>query len=69
MTRPTYRTADRTLGPMATAGVELIGERVLDGHDRRLTLAVGGLGLWFFDATAQARRLAVTATVSFTTPL
>lgn len=68
-TPPTYRTADRTLGPMATAEVDLIGERVVDGDDRRVTVALGGLGLWFFDNTAQARRRAVTATVSFTTPL
>jgi hypothetical protein len=66
---PRHRTADRTLGPMASAALELVGDRVLDDHRRRLTFAVGGLGLWFLDNAAQRRRLALTTTLSFITPL
>jgi hypothetical protein len=66
---PRYRTADRTLGPMATGEVELVGDRVIDRHDRRVTIAVGGIGRWFLDHVAQDRRLAITATLSFTSPL
>lgn len=65
---PRYRTADRTLGPMATAGVELVGERAIGG-DRRVMLALGGVALWFLDYAPQAERHALTVTMSFTTPL
>lgn len=65
---PTYRTADRTLGPMATGELELIGDRVLDRGERRLTVAVGGLGRWYLDHVAQQRRLGATFTLSFTSP-
>lgn len=61
---PALRTADRTLGPMASAQLEVIGERRLGAA--RVTAAVGGLGLWYLDAAAQARRLAITTTLSVT---
>lgn len=61
---PPLRTADRTLGPMASAQLELVGERRLGAA--RLVAAVGGLGLWYLDAAAQSRRLAVTTTLSVT---
>ena len=67
-TPPRYRTADRTLGPMATAGVQLVGERAIGG-DRRVVLALGGLALWFFDYAPQASRHAATVTMTFVTPL
>ncbi|MCE9574513.1 MAG: DUF3570 domain-containing protein, partial [Deltaproteobacteria bacterium] len=64
---PRYRTADRTLGPMATASAELIGERAL-GADH-VTLAIGAMRLWFLDDAAQSRRLAATVTLTFAAPL
>ena len=49
---------------MASAQLELVGERRLGAA--RLVAAVGGLGLWYLDAAAQSRRLAITTTVSVT---
>lgn len=66
---PRYRTADRTLGPMRTGELELIGDRVIGAHERRVTVAVGGAGRWFPGSVVQDRRLALTTTLSFTTPL
>lgn len=66
---PRYRTADRTLGPMATGSLELIGDRVVDDHGRRVVVAVGGIRFWYLDNLVQDHRLALTATVSFVTPL
>ncbi|HVV83941.1 MAG TPA: DUF3570 domain-containing protein [Kofleriaceae bacterium] len=66
---PRYRTADRTLGPMADAELELVGERTLDAGGRTLTIAAGGLARWFLDDAVQHRRLGLTTTVSFTSPL
>ena len=54
---PALRTADRTLGPMASAQLEVIGERGLGAA--RVVAAIGGLGLWYLDAAAQSRRLAL----------
>jgi len=61
---PALRTADRTLGPMASAQLEVIGERGLGAA--RVVAAVGGVGLWYLDAAAQSRRLAITTTLSVT---
>jgi hypothetical protein len=66
---PRYRTADRTLGPMATAALELTGDRAIGAGGQRVSLAIGGMQLWFFDNAAQARRRAATFTLTFTTPL
>lgn len=64
---PPLRTADRTLGPMASAQLELIVDHRVGAG--RLVVALGGLGLWFLDHVAQTRRLALTSTVSLAWPL
>jgi len=66
---PRYRTADRTLGPMGSAGLTVTASRDIDATGRSLAVAVGGLAWWFVDDAAQARRLAITTTVTWTEPL
>ncbi len=75
---PSYRTADRTLGPMASLSLGAAydhplraasggdGEAADDGP--RLVAALTAIGYWF-DAVAQSRRLALTTTLSLTWPL
>jgi hypothetical protein len=66
---PTFRTRDRTLGPMRSLFVSTTADVALDDDDRwHLVAAAGVLDTWFLDSPAQSERRALVLTGSLAHP-